>query len=298
MNRSAGPVCFKPPQDILAHAAKTLGACKRAALLVPPGIEQALAARRLLLALHAQHPGVEWAVLGPRSSLFVFEMDPAVAAYIPVQALEPRRPAQFRLAHWWQGRQHVRKLAQLPMDAWLGCQATASVYPRAQVAMPPVYRRLFAALGSQQANKPQWWCAAQIDEYATLPGWGPLQLGPNALARATRLFQSMPPNVPKVVVVLGEASEPLGNLRARADQVQGLPGLEGGAWVWLVLAEGAAMRHRRMASQHPEWEFASLADCLGVLVYADRVMCHVPQITRLLSDIGRADRLMLDKTHT
>ncbi|HEX4916833.1 MAG TPA: hypothetical protein VFV43_02930 [Limnobacter sp.] len=293
---SAAPLLLvDDPHRVIRQAQHAWQGMRRAALWVEPGIDSALAARRLLQAVSLYTPHMDWAVLGPRDHMVFFDMEPAVTAYIPLLSMQPRRPAQSALVHWWQVREQSRKLANLEMDLWVGGAAGSASAPL-QAKPHPQFVAQLKYNQRHRVNAAALWCTASLAAYASLPGHRPLELGPRALAKATALFRSWPPKLAKCVVVLGAMDEPLPVLQRRAEMAEHAVQQVGGHAMLVVLAVGELLRQRRLASAFPQWHWLAMPDCLGALAYADRVICHVPEITHLLAEMGRSDRLLLDKT--
>lgn len=289
---------FTNAAAMLGQLPALLEGATRAALWVEPGLNSAVASRRVLLAMRAACPRVEWAVLGPKESMVFFEMEPAVAAFIPVLAMQARRPGQPRLAHWWQARQQLVKLGQLGMHAWVGVESVqAAKYHTAKHGPSPLFATLAKRIARHHPGAPVLRCALAPPDALNLPAFAPLQLGPSALARATAMFRAWPPTVSKHVLVLGHTEEATVVLQARHQQAMAtLP--TGAQALAVVLVYAPSMLVMRLRSNFPNWHFLNLAECLGVLAYADRVMGNAPWVTLLMGEMGRLDRMVLDKTHS
>lgn len=111
-----------------------LPASQRIGVWFGQGLHNAMAARAAWGQLQAEYPGADWVLFGPQASLFLFEMDARVPVYIPLRALEPRRPAQTRLSYYLEKRAQFKKLRGLKLDLCIGVSALAALPEQNQQA--------------------------------------------------------------------------------------------------------------------------------------------------------------------
>ncbi|HEX4856647.1 MAG TPA: hypothetical protein VFV28_07525, partial [Limnobacter sp.] len=186
----------------------------RVALWFAEGLDNALAARGALEGLQAQHPDADWVLLGPKSSLCLFEMDNRVAAYIPLLSLGPRRPSQGWLSRFFETRTQYRQLRGVGFSQCMGVavaeQATVQAGgPFSRQASQKHFNQLKSAL-----RVPGAFIEKSLHEF--LQADRPLlQAGPQALAFATQLHRTSPPHLQKLLVLL---SDPAGRTDALLQQ--------------------------------------------------------------------------------
>lgn len=254
---------------------------KRIGVWFDAGLENALAARAALGGLQAEHPGADWVLLGPRESLFLFEMDERISAYIPLRALEPRRPAQSRLSYFLEKRAQYKKLRGLQLDLCLG------------VSVSPVGKQFQHLLNL--LNVSGRFIGHDLPVFLSSPR-PELQAGAQALALATRHYRLTPPYALKVLLVLSsEPGQGLG-LDAQWSTAQHILAREGFEHVTTaVLGGNDKLQARQLAQAHPDWLRLDLPQTMGFLAYADRVITFSPNVTRICGEMGRSDRLVLDK---
>ena len=254
---------------------------QRIAVWFGTGLNNALAARAALGAFQAEYPGADWVLLGPRESLFLFEMDSRISAYIALRALEPRRPAQSRLSFFLEKRAQYKKLQGLQLDLCLGVSVNQADKPFQQVL------RLLKVSGRLVCNSlPQFLSSPRPE----------LQAGPQALALATHHYRMVPPNALKVLVLLVEEPGQVLGLEAQWHNAQNMLACGGIAQATTaVVCSNGKLQARQLALAHPDWLRLDMPQAMGFLAYADRVITFSPDITRICSEMGRADRLLLDK---
>lgn len=260
------------------------------------GLDNALAARAVLGDLQTDNPGADWVLFGPRDSLFLFEMDERVPVYIPLRALEPRRPAQSRLSYYLEKRTQSKKLRGLGLVQCFGVavlQRTALQDTTARKLFEHALSML--GVGGELLHKAH-------AEFAMLPR-PELQAGPQALAFATRLYRKVPPNQPKHLLLLGQLNDQDESVEVQWQQAKQMlvTGSESVATVNLITAVitlGNRLMARHLAKAHPDWLQVDAAQAMGLIAYADRVICCSGAITRICVEMGRSDRLLLGKSDT
>ena len=159
------------------------------------GLHNALAARAALGQLQVEHPGADWVLFGPRSSLFLFEMDERVPVYIPLRALEPRRPAQTRLSYYLEKRAQFKKLRGLKLNLCIGVSALADLPEQNQQADAQFQhvQKMLGVGGQFMQQELSGFLRAERPM---------LQAGPQALAYATQLYRKTSPSLIKAVALL------------------------------------------------------------------------------------------------
>lgn len=254
---------------------------KRIGVWFDAGLENALAVRAALGGLQAEYPGADWVLLGPRESLFLFEMDERISAYIPLRALETRRPAQTRLSFFLEKRAQYKKLRGLQLDLCLGVSVT-------QVGKQ--FQHFVKLL-----NVSGRFICHDLPEFQSSPR-PELQAGAQALALATQHYRMLPPHTSKALLVLGnEPGQTLG-LDAQWKTAQDILALEGIAHTTTVVLCGKdKLQVRQLAKAHPDWLRLDLQQAMGFLAYVDRVISFSPNVTRICGEMGRSDRLVLVK---
>lgn len=258
-----------------------MAVAKRIGVWFDVGLENALAVRAALGGLQAEYPGADWVLLGPRESLFLFEMDERISAYIPLRALEPRRPAQSRLSFFLEKKAQYKKLRGLQLDLCLGV-SVAQIGKQFQH-----FLKLLNVSGRFICHDLSVFLSSPRPE---------LQAGAQALALATQHYRVSPPHSLKVLVVFGDAPGQSRGLDAQWKAAQDILAREGVAHVTMaVLCGKGKLQARRLAQAHPDWLRLDLPQAMGFVAYADRVISFSPDITRICAEMGRSDRLVLDK---
>lgn len=265
-----------------------MAGAQRIGLWFGAGLENALAARAVLGELQAERPGASWVLFGPRSSLFLFEMDDRVAVYIPLRSLEPRRSAQSRLSYYFEKRAQFKRLRGLQLDECLGVSIVlgTEANPNDLKQFQHVQRML--GVGGQ---------LTQRDMAVFMAAKRPLlEAGPQALAFATQHHRKLNPGQLKLLVLLN--------------------GVEGGVvQQWLVaqnslfveqphsitvavVTNGNRLLARQLAQTRPDWLQVDLAQAMGLIAYADRVISSSEIVTRICYEMRREDRLLLGKSNS
>lgn len=265
---------------------------KRIGVWFGQGLECALAARAMLGQLQAKYPDADWVILGPRESLFLFEMDERVPVYIPLKGLEPRRPAQTRLSYYLEKRTQFKKLRGLQLDLCLGVSVLVDVH-KAKQADVEQFQHVQKMLGIDgHLIQQELSSFLQIERPL-------LQAGPQALAYATQLYRKALPSQSKVLALLYPASDPASlNLQWQAIQNSVL-GLGNNLHLTIAVVVGEnRLLARYMTDRRPDWLQVGLPQAMGLIAYADRVICDSEKITRICSEMGRSDRLLLVKSHS
>jgi hypothetical protein len=256
------------------------------------GFESALAIRAVLGQLQAEHPGADWVLFGPRGCLFLFEMDERVPVYIPLRALEPRRPAQTRLSYYLEKRAQFKKLHGLKLDLCIGVSALASS-PEVNQQAAEQFRHAQKMLGVGGQF-------IQQELSSFLPVEKPLlHAGPQALAYATQLYRKTSPGLIKAVALL-YAEEKASNLDSQWDAMQNSLtqlGSNTHLTVAAVIGDNRLLARQLSASQ-PSWLQLALPQAMGLIAYADRVISASEVITLICAEMGRSDRLLLVKSHS
>ena len=270
---------------------------KRLGLWFPTGIDNALAARAALGGLLAQNPDADWVLFGPRQSLFLFEMDDRVPVYIPLRALEARRPAQSRLSYYLEKRAQFKKLRGLGLDFCFGV-SVLQIDPHANAAVAKQFEHALSMLGVRGE-------LIQREERAFLAMPRPeLQAGPQALALATQFYRKVPPNHSKHLLLLGQMDDQDAPVDTQWQHLQ--PALHAISVapnatthvVTAVITHGDRLSARQLTRAHPDWLQVNMAQAMGLIAYADRVICSSETITRICAEMGRSERLLLGKSHS
>lgn len=256
------------------------------------GLENALAARAALGELQAAHPNAEWVLFGPGSSLFLFEMDARVQVYIPLKSLEARRAAQTRLSYYLEKRAQFKKLRGLQLTA---CFGVAVLSPNS--ALNRLVTAQFQNVQKMLRVSGQFIQKALPDFHGTERPL--LQAGPQALAFATQLYRKVPPRSHKVLVLLH--TEENGNKLERQWQGLQLCAAELGHVPHITVA--AVVGDDRLLARHlsktqPAWLQVNVQQAMGLMAYADQVICTSPLITQICVQMGRSDRLVLLNSHS
>lgn len=253
------------------------------------GLENALAARAALGKLQAEYPGADWVLFGPRESLFLFEMDDRVPVYIPLRALEPRRAAQTRLSFYLEKRAQFKKLRRLQLHLCFGVAVLSSGAEQRQQAAEQFQRALKMISTSGQ------WIEQEISLF--MQEKRPLlQAGPQSLAFATQLHRHTPPHLGKLLVLLdGVEIIALENQLLSAQSL--IKSEEAMHATVAVITTGDRLASRRLNALHSDWLQTSVAQAMGLIAYADRVICFSPAVTLVCQEMGRADRLLLVKSN-
>jgi len=257
------------------------------------GLHSALAARATLGPLQAEHPGADWVLFGPRGSLFLFEMDERVPVYIPLRALEPRRPAQPRLSYYLEKRAQFKKLRGLRLNLCIGVSALAD--------LPEQNQQAAAQFQHVQKMLNVGGRFTQQDLSAFLHAERPLlQAGPQALAYATQLYRKTSPSLTKAVALLYAEENESTSLDLQWQALQAsLAQLGGNAHLTVAAVVGDnRLLARQLSTHHPDWLQLDLPQAMGLIAYADRVICASEVITLVCEEMGRSDRLLLVKSHS
>ena len=266
-----------------AHHATERGAGPMG-LWINEGVGNALAARALLHHLAAHESNAEWVVLGPASSAAFFEMDAPVAAYIPLLGMQSRRPAQWRITHWWSARQQRQQLRAVGLQRVFGVR--------------PAGHKEWLSL-SRQLHCPFLAVLGALDAFLELPH-PILQAGPSALAYATHVFRGTPPNKSKEVLFVELRASDTTSLNKLQVDVDRLAKHESASVerVIAVVSELPEFMQRRLAQNHPDWHWVTMTQAFGLLGYADRVIGTNIDITLIGQEMGRGALFVLDKTHS
>jgi hypothetical protein len=254
---------------------------KRIGVWFDTGLENALAVRAALGGLQAEYPGADWVLLGPRESLFLFEMDERISAYIPLRALEPRRPAQSRLSFFLEKRGQYKKLRGLQLDFCIGVSVT-------QIGKQ--FQHFLKLL-----NVSGRFICHDLSEFQSNPR-PELQAGAQALALATQHYRMLQPHALKALLLLSDEPGPSLGLDEQWKAARNILAREGiGQVTTAVLCSKNKLLVRQLAQAHPDWLRLDLPQTMGFLAYADRVISFSPNITRICCEMGRSDRLVLVK---
>lgn len=261
---------------------------KRLGLWFCTGLENGLAARAVLGTLQSENPGAEWVLFGPRESLFLFEMDERVCAYVPLLSLAPRRAAQSRLSYFLEKRAQFLKLRALKLDSLFG----AAVPPFEPVEKQFSYTLRMLGISGRLIKEERSWFAAQP---APL-----LQAGPQALAFATQLHRKSPHQLQKcLVLLLAESVQQRAALeadwQAAQNTVNTLPPMH---TTVAVVTNHDRLLARQLAQAHPDWIQLDFAQAVGLIAYADRVICMSDTVTRICREMDRFDRVLLGKSNS
>ncbi len=256
------------------------------------GLHSALAARAAWGQLQAEYPGADWVLFGPLGRLFLFEMDERVPAYIPLRALEPRRPAQSRLSYYLEKRAQFKKLRGLKLELCIGVSALDASPELNQLAAAQ-FQHVQKMLGVGGKFIQQ---ELSVFFQAERPL---LQAGPQALAYATQLYRKTPPSLTRAVVLLyAEENAPSLDLQWQALQCS-LAQLGGSTHLTVAAVVGGnRLLDRQLSTHHPDWLQLGLPQAMGLIAYADRVICASAVITLICGEMGRSDRLLLVKSHS
>ena len=256
------------------------------------GLHNALAARAALGQLQVEHPGADWVLFGPRSSLFLFEMDERVPVYIPLRTLEPRRPAQTRLSYYLEKRAQFRKLRGLKLDLCIGISASVPS-PELNLQTATQFQHVQKMLGVGGDFIQQ-----ELSDF--LQAERPLlQAGPQALAYATQLYRKTSPGLPKAVALLyAEENAPGLDMQWQALH-SSLAKLDSNVHLTVAAVIGEnRLLARQLNTSQPAWLQLALPQAMGLIAYADRVITSSEVITLICAEMGRSDRLLLVKSHS
>ncbi|MCR2745789.1 hypothetical protein [Limnobacter parvus] len=270
---------------------------QRVGLWFGAGLESALAARAVLNELQAERPGAGWVLFGPRSSLFLFEMDDRVAVYIPLRALEPRRSAQSRLSYFLEKRAQFKKLRGLQLNECFGVSllsggstSQSSNYQKIEHTQFKHVQRMLGVGGRFIERELSVFLAAERPL---------LEAGPQALAFATQYHRKINPAHLKVLVLYNAAE---GDLEFSANtqlDVQTIPFPNQQASVLVaVITNGDRLLARQLVQKHPDWLQVDYAQAMGLIAYADRVISNSEVVTRICQEMGRQDRILLGKSNS
>lgn len=256
------------------------------------GLQESLAARRLLNTLHATHPQASLIVLGPRDSLAFFEMDKCVAAFLPLNALEPPRPTQGRVARYLENRASFKKLRGLQLDACV------SVMPAENNAFQSQIEGSWRLFVRMLAFRPERAIAVQPSSANPVSHQAEaLQPGPQAIAYANKVYHHAPPRCVKVLVYLGKATESLSVLQQREEfarqlierrrsELLGTMGHE--LFVsTLVVTTGNRLLRRQLMANLGSLTLVNWNQLIGHMAYVDWVLPVSPDITAIASEMDR-----------
>lgn len=263
---------------------------KRVGLWFGAGLENALAARAALGRLMHKYPDAEWVLFGPPGSLFLFEMDERVSAYIPLKSLQARRPSQGWLSHYLAQRAQYKKLGGLQLNA---CEGVAVSQPSPEDTKHTL--NLLGRLSRSLGTRVCLW-QESLDEFLQIPR-PVLQAGPQALAFATHHHRTTAPNAVKHLIIL-DGTHSLPSLQS---QLQGLQAnlVSNQAVVHLtiaVLIENNRLTSRELGRQQPNWLQVDTAQAMGLMAYSDRVLTPHRLLCFLCEEMGRVNHLMLVKS--
>lgn len=276
---------------------------QRIGLWFGASLESALAARAVLGELQAERPGASWVLFGPRSSLFLFEMDDRVGVYIPLRSLEPRRSAQSRLSYYLEKRAQFKKLRGLQLDECLGVSILLGKTGNTDdVKQFQHVQRMLGVGGS----------LIQRDMAAFMAAKRPLlEAGPQALAFATQHHRKSAPDQLKVLVLLNSAGGGAENSAAAAFAEPGkqvrqqwqaaeteLSFNQPVAITVAAITHGNRLLARQLAQTHPDWLQVDFAQAMGLIAYADRVISSSAAVTQICLEMGREDRILLGKSNS
>ena len=68
--------------------------------------------------------------------------------------------------------------------------------------------------------------------------------------------------------------------------------------VTAVITHGDRLSARQLTQAHPDWLQVDTAQAMGLIAYADRVICCSETVTRICAEMGRSERLLLGKSHS
>ncbi|MFP5482021.1 MAG: hypothetical protein ACLGGW_01915 [Gammaproteobacteria bacterium] len=256
------------------------------------GLHSALAARAAWGQLQAEYPDADWVLFGPLGRLFLFEMDERVPAYIPLRALEPRRPAQSRLSYYLEKRAQFKKLRGLKLDLCIGISATVPS-PELNLQTATQFQHVQKMLGIGGDFIQQ-----ELSDF--LQTERPLlQAGPQALAYATQLYRKTSPGLPKAVALLyAEENAPGLDMQWQALH-SSLAKLDSNVHLTVAAVIGEnRLLARQLNTSQPAWLQLALPQAMGLITYADRVITSSEVITLICAEMGRSDRLLLVKSHS
>lgn len=276
---------------------------QRIGLWFGSSLDSALAARAVLGELQAEHPGASWVLFGPRSKLFLFEMDSRVAVYIPLRSTEPRRSAQSRLSYYFEKRAQFKKLRGLQLDECWGVSIVSDTAgnPNALKQFQQVQRSL--GVGGQLIRR---------DMALFMTAKRPLlEAGPQALAFATHHHRRSAPDQLKVLVLLcgaeegfehsaaSEFAEPNRQVRQQWQAAQTALSFSQPVVITVAaIIDGNRLLARQLTQTHPDWLQVDFAQAMGLIAYADRVISSSTAVTQICSEMGREDRLLLGKSNS
>lgn len=261
---------------------------QRIGLWFDSSLESALAARAVLGELQVERSGASWVLLGPRSSLFLFEMDDRVAVYIPLRSLEPRRSAQSRLSYYLEKRAQFKKLRGLQLDECLGVSILFGKASNTDDLKQFQHVQRMLGVGGS---------LIQRDMAAFMAAKRPiLEAGPQALAFATQHHRKSAPDQLKVLVLLNGVE---GDLVQQWQAAQtALAFSQPVALTVAAITNGDRLLARQLAATHPDWFQVDFAQAMGLIAYADRVISSSAAVTQICLEMGREDRILLGKSNS
>ncbi|MCQ8895138.1 hypothetical protein NQT62_01640 [Limnobacter humi] len=249
-----------------------------------PSVVEAMDARHTITMLKAQYPQAGLVLLSSPGNKAWFELDTRVDAYIPLQGLQPRRPGQSRLGHWWASRAQLRKLQTLPLTVF--CLQPSPVPSRSAAFLNALARRMGHVPLLRAGLEPQ-------GGHTATPL---LDAGAQALAQASRHYRTVDPTLRRRVVVLGMADDAPHLLQSRwqGSQTGAAPATHCTGIVLVEPGRSVGLLAQRLCRSLPGAVLAlDWSSTLGMLAYADEVKAWSPDVTRICREMGRENRLLL-----
>jgi hypothetical protein len=266
-------------ETILKRVAKQIG------LWVAPGFESALAARAILGELLMKYPDSDLLVLGSQENLFLFEMDRRISFHIPLIALAPKRPSEFRLLRWFEERNQLKKLRRLNLSQCVG----VSVYCVENALNQKVVGQ-FGAFQNFLGIKGSLICKP-LDVFLQYSR-PVLQASPESLAFATQHYRAASPNLSRIVLLFDSAGIALDSLDLHYQNALATICSEKMTHVMIaVVGNIDRLVARYVAKKYPSWMQLNLPQAMGLIAYADRVISFSKRVTQICIEMDRSNQL-------
>jgi hypothetical protein len=284
---------LETPHQLIQHVDAWPHGRERIAIWVNGSVEQVLIARRVAALILKRQPTAKILLFGARALSSFLEMDSGSLTFIPLGLFEPAYRNRSRWGQYWLMQSEFKQLRLLNLQASI-CVCGTTTLVESQLLLAKVLNALKlkqAALYCTQEHP----LDAHADFDATL-----LQAGPEALAYSNRFYKMYPPTRPKVLLVLGETSEPASYLKQQwavmQAHIESVPAAYKNAfYIPLLVSSADRLKNRQLKEVLPMAEQVSWAQVLGHLAYADWVVSTESTFNLICQEMGRGDRLVLIK---